>query len=85
MAALTIYLPISYTVTFSVESGHPAGLCRHLSMSGARRSGKAPTPEAIWMVAELLGFQGTLKACTQWMEDIGDGDKAVNIIQPLPT
>jgi hypothetical protein len=35
------------------------------------------------MVAELLGFVGGLDRCVVWLEDIGRGDKAVNIAQPI--
>jgi len=59
MTAQTIELPVGYLVTFSIETGHPCGVARHLSMS-TRAEGKGPLPEAVWMVAQELGFAGGL-------------------------
>jgi hypothetical protein len=82
MKPFTIPLPTAFMVTFTLEIGHPAGLCRHLSMSSLRHS-RTPTPEAVWMVAQELGFQGSIQDCAFWLEDIGSGDAAVNIVQPV--
>jgi len=82
MAALTIDLPVAFAVTFSIETGHPGGTMRHLSMS-SHRHGRAPIPEVVWMVAEALGFVDSLEACRVWAEDIGNGDRAINVVQPL--
>jgi hypothetical protein len=72
-----------YFVTFSIETGHPCGTSRHMSMS-VDRAGFMPNDYAVWMVAELLGFLGTLRGnCHIWWEDIEDGQKAVNILQPI--
>jgi hypothetical protein len=82
MRALTILIPAGYMVTFSIETGHPAGVCRHMSMSSPRRH-HVPTPDAVWMVCEELGFVDGLGACKVWLEDLDDGEKAVNVAQPL--
>lgn len=82
MSAQTIMLPVAYFVTFSIETGHPSGVARHMSMS-VEREGRAPLPEAVWMVAEELGFVGGLETCAVWLEDLSDGGKAVNVVQPL--
>lgn len=74
--------PFPFFVTFSVETGHPVGTCRHMSMS-IRRQGRVPHPAAVWMVAEILGFAGGLGACRVWPEDLSDRGKAVNIAQPI--
>jgi hypothetical protein len=79
---MTIPGPWPYVVSFSIETGHPVGPCRHMSMSINRR-GRAPNEHAVWMVAEMLGFVGGLDRCVVWLEDIGRGDKAVNIAQPI--
>jgi hypothetical protein len=91
MNALTIDIPLGYTVTFSIETGHGAGTCRHMSMASGRRD-RVPTQEAVWMVAELLGFTGGLESCTLWLEELQRGPdpvkdraKAVNVVQPLAT
>ncbi len=83
MHARTVQLPIAYDVTFSIETGHPVGVCRHVSMS-VDRPGRLPLPEAVWMVAEVLGFVGDLQACKVWIEDLATpGYQAINAVQPL--
>jgi hypothetical protein len=82
MREMTIPIPMAFAVTFTIETGHPSGTCRHMSMSSSQK-GRAPTPEAIWMIAEELGFSGGLTACHVWQEDIGNADVAINIAQPI--
>jgi hypothetical protein len=82
MAALTIPIPTGFMVTFSIETGHPAGTCRHMSMSTPRRR-RVPTPDAVWMVCAELGFVGGLGACKVWVEELSDDEMAVNVAQPL--
>ena len=88
MGTFTIAVPAAFAVTFTIETGHPCGTCRHLSVS-SRRRGRTPSPEAIWMIAKELGFIGehnedtVFGGCSFWGEDIGDGDKAINIVQPI--
>lgn len=74
--------PWPFYVTFSIETGHPVGTCRHLSMSISRK-GRTPSLAAVWMIAEELGFSGGLQACTIWPEDTRDGGNAVNVVQPI--
>lgn len=87
MNALTIDIPMAFAVTYSIETGHPAGTCRHMSMSSDRK-GRTPTPEAVWMVCEELGFVGSLEACTVWPEELQRGPTerdrhvAINVVQP---
>ncbi|MES2712010.1 MAG: hypothetical protein V4653_10540 [Pseudomonadota bacterium] len=78
----SIPLPFGFMVTLSIEVGHPVGTCRHMSMS-VLKDGRVPHPEALWMVAEQLGFIGSLHQCQAWIEDLSDGGKAVNIVQPV--
>ena len=82
MTAQSVPLPVGFLVTFSIESGHPAGTCRHMSMSIGKR-GRVPNQHAMWMVAEELGFVGSLKACKIWIEDLDGHGQAVNIVQPV--
>jgi hypothetical protein len=82
METYSIEIPTAFVVTFSIETGHPSGTCRHMSMSSERR-GRTPTPEAVWMIAEELGFHGGLERCSVWKEDIGQGDVAINVAQPI--
>lgn len=82
MTAQSIPLPMNYLVTFSIETRHPGGTARHMSMSvGAQ--GRVPNEHAVWMVAECLGFAGTLDACTAWVEDLEGHGAAVNLVQFL--
>jgi hypothetical protein len=82
MSAQTIPIPSNFLVTFSIESGHPAGTCRHMSMS-VGRAGRAPSPHAVWMVAEAFGFVGGLDNCAVWKEELKGHDFAINVLQPL--
>lgn len=82
MKAFTIPIPMAYDVTFSIETGHPGGTMRHMSMSVAKK-GRAPVPEAIWMVAQELGFVGGLETCMTYPEEFGNGGVAINVIQPV--
>jgi hypothetical protein len=89
MNCQTIDVPLAFMVTFSIETNHPCGTCRHMSMSATRR-GRTPTPEAVWMVAEELGFVGSMEACVVWPEDLQRGPQqrtdraiAINVVQPL--
>jgi hypothetical protein len=85
MSRQTVVLPFGFCVTFSIEQGHPAGVCRHMSMSSPVL-GRAPSPEAVDMIAKELGFLGGYRCSTVWLEDLERGDgkqKAVNLVQPL--
>jgi hypothetical protein len=74
--------PWPFYVTFTIETGHPAGVCRHMSMSASRDS-RVPTMEAVWMVGKELGFVGGYDLCRIWLEPLPDGRAAVNMVQPL--
>lgn len=81
MTAQSVAVPVGYLVTFSVETGHPKGPMRHMSMS-VDRAGKLPHPVAVWMICEELGFVGGLDECLVWLENLEQG-QAVNVIQPI--
>jgi hypothetical protein len=82
METYTIPLPTAFMVTFTCETGQPIGPCRHLSMSSLRQ-GHRPSRDAVWKVAEELGFVGGLDRCTVWEYEIGHGNVAINVIQPI--
>jgi hypothetical protein len=86
MSRQTVVLPFGFCVTFSIELEHPVGACRHMSMSSPAK-GRAPSPEAVDMVADVLGFVGGFRACSVWLEDLERGgdekQKAVNLVQPI--
>lgn len=85
MTAQSVDIPVGFLVTFSIELRHPAGTCRHMSMSTATKD-RTPTPEAVWMIAEELGFNAGLHACRVWLEDLKRGEGravAINVVQPV--
>jgi hypothetical protein len=83
MSKQTVYLPTAYAVTFSIETGHPGGTIRHMSMS-VHREGRVPNRHAVWMVAEELGFVGGLEACAAiWPEELAGHGKAINVVQSV--
>lgn len=82
MAGQSLHLPTRYFVTYSVETGHPVGTCRHMSMS-CIMNGRVPTTDALWMVAEELGFVGGLEQCNAWSEPLSDGGRALHVVQPV--
>ena len=87
MDDLTVTIPIEFLVTFSIETGHPIGTCRHMSMSSPRK-GRLPSIEAVQWVAEALGFIGRIDdgTCHVWIEDLARGHaraQAVNVVQPV--
>lgn len=75
--------PAPFLVTYSVEYNHPTpGLFRHMSMS-IMKPKRVPSPEAVWMVAEELGYVGGLDYCNFWQEALSDGEVAINLVQPF--
>lgn len=83
MLTHSLLLPIGYRVTYSREvqpKAPPPGLCHHLSIS-VDRPGKLPSPEAVEMILQEFGM-GTLdEADAMWVEDIGPGERAVNVVR----
>jgi hypothetical protein len=76
---------MGFLLTYSVELGHPAGIARHMSMSSPAK-GRLPTPEAVWMICQELGYVGSLAQCLVWIEDLERGqerEKAINVVQPI--
>jgi hypothetical protein len=85
MAEHSVELPLGYLVTFSIETGHPFGTCRHMSMSSSVPS-MAPSAQTAWMVAQRLGFVVGVHRCDVWIEELERDNKkysAVNLIQLL--
>jgi hypothetical protein len=73
-----------FLVTYSIEVGHPAGVCRHMSMS-IEREGRVPSPEAVWMIAECLGFVGGITSCISWRELLQGHGLAISLVQRVAT
>lgn len=83
MTAQTVVIPgpWPFLVTLSIETDHPNGaVCRHMSMS-IKREDRVPSPEAVWMIAEELGFVGSYTECAAWPEKLTAGGTAVNVLQ----
>lgn len=88
-------LPFGYRCVFSYEEQPQAGLCRHLSISGAR-PGRLPHPAAVAVLMEAFGFSEALSAAvaqgpppasarslgvvgTLWIEE----KRAVNVVEKV--
>jgi hypothetical protein len=83
MTEQTIAIPMGYAATYSIETGHPIGAARHLSVS-IDDPKAMPHPAAVAMIAEAFGFEGGLERCHVWIESLkGHGSDAVNLVQPL--
>ena len=82
MTRQSVAIPLDFLVTFSIETGHPVGTCRHMSMS-VGKVGRIPNAHALWMIADLLGFTDNLDACTVWREELQGHGVAINVVQPI--
>lgn len=82
MDAQSMAIPMAYMVTFSVETGHPCGTARHMSMS-VQREGRIPNDLSLWMVAQEFGFYGSLRECYLYQEKLLGHGQAINVVQPL--
>jgi hypothetical protein len=81
-AGLTIDIPFGYAATLTIEEHKPGVLCRHLSVSSAR-PGRTPNGPAMDMLMEEFGFVNRLGSVPAFLEDLGQGRCAVNVIEPL--
>ena len=82
MTAQTIELPVGFVVTYSVETGHPAGTVRHLSVS-VDADDRLPSRHAVVMIAEEFGFAGGFTDWFIWREQFANRGVAINVAQPL--
>lgn len=74
-------LPVNFKIVYSLEE-HPCGWCHHISISGGA-PGKVPSIPMVEMVMKEIGFKGGARQqYSVWMEDLDDGEKAVNILGP---
>ena len=78
--AMTIYLPMAFAVTLTRET-QPNGLYWHFSASVAK-PGRTPSIPAVEMLLEALKLR-PLSDSAVWLEDFGDRQKAVNVLQPV--
>lgn len=68
-----------FRVVFSIEEQVP-GDVRHLSVS-VNEKGKLPSIFVVEEIMNLLGFENALENCAISLEDLPDGEKAVNILE----
>lgn len=80
MTGQSVRLPLAYLVTFSIETGHPKGTYRHMSMS-VQREGRLPNGNSLWLVAHALGFTGALEECMLYRETLQGHGEAINVLQ----
>lgn len=78
MTEQSCQLPLAWFVTYSVEH-QPGGVARHLSVS-LDAGTRVPHPAAVWMIAEEMGFTGSLRECVVWKEELQQG-LTVNVMQ----
>lgn len=82
MSMYTLELPVGFFVTYSHEMQPAAGLCHHLSVSVARH-GKMAGVEAVEIILEAFDMAPLQQSDRIWIEDIGGGEKALNILQQV--
>lgn len=83
MLTHSLLLPIGFRATYSREiqpNAPPPGLCHHLSVS-VDRPGKLPSPEAVKMILQEFGMGALDEADALWIEEIGPGERAINVVK----
>jgi hypothetical protein len=81
-AEFTIRIPSGFHATYTHEAHRPDVVCRHLSVS-VTASRKGPHPVAMAAIMAAFGFVNRLGHIPAWTEQLGGGDFAVNVIEPL--
>lgn len=73
-------IPVGYRVVFSVEQ-QVSGDIRHLSISYDK---DIPPLEAVELIMGEMGFEDLPDFTRVHIEDIGDGQVAINVLQLIP-
>lgn len=77
-----VVLPTGFQVTYTIMQHH-VGTMRHVSISSPNTD-KVPLPQAIDMILPHLGYRQTFEEIEiKWLEDVSDGRKAVNLLEPM--
>lgn len=78
-----ITIPLNFRVVFTIEQ-HPGGWFKHLSVSVPVKN-KGPHPQAVEMImAEFeMGDLNARPGNSVYIEEIGNGYKAINILCPF--
>jgi hypothetical protein len=66
-----------FRVIFLIETGHPRGPCRHLAAAVIGQV--IPTEEAVWQVAQAVGFVRGAH-CETWVDE---PDFKIHLRQPI--
>jgi hypothetical protein len=69
----------NFRVVFSIEEQVP-GNVRHLSVS-VNIPGKLPSIYVVEEIMKMVGFENELENCAISLEDLPDGEKAVNVLE----
>lgn len=78
----TLDIPMGFHVVYTHEE-QEHGYLRHMSMSITAFHGRVPSPQAVQMVMEEMGFINPLEQCLWWQEDCGGERMAINVVEPL--
>lgn len=78
----TRIIPFGYKVVFTIEQNNMGQYIRRMSISSPT-SGRAPTPAAVMGVMKILGFQNELEDCRVMIEDLKDGQVAIQVAELL--
>ena len=76
----TIVLPDGFTVTYTHEMQPAFRPFWHLSV-GVRAVGRLPNQPAVEMILQEFSMRPLGMSDHVWLEDIGEGEKAVNVLQ----
>lgn len=77
MTEQSLIIPDGIGVTFSIETGHPGGSARHISVTA---KGKIPPLQIVMIIAYELGFEQRKVDALYREELIGKGE-AINLVQ----
>ena len=80
----SVRIPGAFFATFWIEVHRKGALARRVSIN-AETPGRVPHPAAVWMVAEHLGFVGSIPDRVMWHEPLSNGTLAVHLVQRLST
>lgn len=72
-------LSVGVRAVFSIEQ-QPSFKARHLSVT---LNEDTPPIDMVTLLMEEFGFEGGLMDCAVWKEPIGQGQEAINVLEPI--
>lgn len=75
--------PHPLQLCYTIETGHPCGVARHLSVSVVSEERLLPTPFLMETLMPLFGFFGDLSDTTSYVDRLSVGGCALNLLQPV--